>query len=125
MVVGGGFGPPMFTTWVAVLQTALFGQLQKPYDGSTGWIQTSDLGVNSSLRYHCATVESKNLPINCGILCNPLDERRWTNEQKAMHRVGLDPTSPQATLDGGLGNLCQDSFLLPIFKDRCGITPRG
>lgn len=32
MVVGGGFGPPMFTTWVAVLQTALFGQLQKPYE---------------------------------------------------------------------------------------------
>lgn len=33
MVVGGGFEPPMFTTWVEVLQTSLFDQLQKPYDG--------------------------------------------------------------------------------------------
>ena len=33
MVVGGGFEPPMFTAWVEVLQTSLFGRLQKPYDG--------------------------------------------------------------------------------------------
>ena len=68
----------------------------------------SGSSVNSGGRYHSGQMRIKRLPINCGILCNPLDERRWTNEQKAMHRVGLDPTSPQATLDGGLGNLRQD-----------------
>ena len=32
LVVGGGVEPPVFTTWVAVLQTALFGHLEKPYN---------------------------------------------------------------------------------------------
>ena len=32
LVVGGGVEPPMFTTWVTVLQTVLFGHLEKPYN---------------------------------------------------------------------------------------------
>ena len=36
LVVGGGVEPPMFTTWVAVLQTALFGHLEKPYNKLVG-----------------------------------------------------------------------------------------
>ena len=58
MVVGGGFEPPMFTTWVAALQAALFVQLQKPYELKWHASQDSNLHslagspVNSRGRYH-------------------------------------------------------------------------
>ena len=89
MVVRGVFEPPMFTTWVAVLQTALFGQLQKPHDGSCGRIRTCDLVINSHLNYRCSTHESKTFPIP--LLRRPLRPLERTSADAEKHQLFLRP----------------------------------
>ena len=61
LVVGGGVEPPMFTTWVAVLQTALFGHLEKPYNKLVGvdGIEPSYAGVSDQCVNHFAILQLK------------------------------------------------------------------
>lgn len=93
MVVGGGVEPPMFTTWVAVLQTAVLDQLDRPYDGSWAGIRTQDYRINGAVGYHYRTHELK---LNNN-LRYPLQPIRRTGMMQREPRVGIDPTSPQAT----------------------------